>query len=289
MKKKILFLVLCLNLMIINIFAQNEIKVESLSEDSLNYYGISEFYFVHHIFADAFFRTDLYEQLDYNEMTKIVKTVLVNLNSQDHVLVIIKQDEGSDAKLLFWVEEKNQEIPVLVLMTNFHSKTRKFTEEMDEHNSLVRWYFIKDKKIVYRKDMYTKELEEEKKKEDSYSLIDFYFFDSEKSNDEKVYELIQRSLDSKKTTKVEKLYAKLYEGEYFQSNGEIDRASNSVTELKEYFEKNKGEDLPETYSFIIQMAETELEIMKRISKVKSVDIMNQSLDKILFKIVAKKQ
>ncbi len=151
-------------------------------------------------------------------------------------------------------------------MTNFDSEKRKFTKKLDEKKSLVRWYFVKEGKLVYRKDkdLYSVKLEEEKKTKPIYELIDFYLFDDNQENDEKVVELIKDVINSESSSKIDVLYAKLYLGEFNLMNGNFEEAEKSLIELKGYFNRHKDNGITNQYSLIIEMAETELELMRRI-------------------------
>ncbi|MFW5700954.1 MAG: hypothetical protein ACOCWM_04620 [Cyclobacteriaceae bacterium] len=268
MKKQILILTtfFLLGIVSINSFGQNKIQIFSDNKDSVNIYGISEFYFVHQVFADAFFMTDLYKHLDYEEMAEILKTVLFKVDKDNKVTVTIKQAKGPDARLVFFIKEGTKDGTLLALMTNFHSEKRKFTKKLDEKNSIARWYFIKGVKLVYRKDLYSEKLEQEKKQGDAYQLIDFYLFDSNKENDSKVKGLIDEIINNDSSSKIDVLYAKLYLGEYYLLNGDLENAEKSVSDLKEYFKKYKDNGIPHQYSLITNMAETELELMKRMKK-----------------------
>jgi len=268
MKKQILTFVTALffGLLPFSSFGQDKIQIKYKNKVSVNAYGLSEFYFVHQIFADAFFMTDLYKQLDYEEMAKILKTVLFKIDNENKVTVTIKQDKGPDAKLVFFIKEGTKNGTLLALMTNFHSEKRKFTEELDEKKSIVRWYFIKGEKLVYRQDLYSEKIEKEKMGQVPHKLIDYYLFDDNLENDSKVQELIDGILNNEKSDKIEVLYAKLYLGELYLLKSEIDNAEKEVSGLNEYFEKYKDSGIPSEYSLITSMAKTELELMKRMNK-----------------------
>lgn len=268
MKKQILILttLIIIGFVSLNSYGQSKIQILSENNDSVNAYGINEFYFVHQVFADAFFMTDLYKQLDYDEMANILKTVLFKVDKDNKVTVTIKQDKGPEARLVFFIKEGTKDGTLLALMTNFHAKKRKFTKNLDEKNSVVRWYFIKGNKLVYRQDLYSEETEKEKKGQVPHKLIDYYLFDDNVENDSKVKGLIDDILNNEKSDKIEVLYAKLYLGELYLLNSDIDKAEKEVTGLKEYFEKYKDNGIPSQYSMITNMAETELELMKRMNK-----------------------
>jgi len=268
MKKQILILTtfFLLGIVSLNSFGQEKIQIQTDNKDSVNAYGISEFYFVHQVFADAFFMTDLYKQLDYDEMTKILKTVLFKINKDNKVTVTIKQEKGPEARLVFFIKEGTKDGTLLALTTNFHTEKRKFTKEIDEKNPVVRWYFVKGNKLVYRQDLYSEKTEKEKMGQAPHKLIDYYLFDDNLENDSKVKGLIDSILNNDKSDKIEVLYAKLYLGELYLLNSEIENAEKEVSGLKEYFEKYKDNGIPSQYSLITNMAETELELMKRMNK-----------------------
>ena len=268
MKKKILILTTIFLLVFISLssFGQDKIQILTDNKDSVNAYGINEFYFVHQVFADAFFMTDLYKMLNYDEMAKILKTVLYKIDKDNTVTVTIKQEKGPEARLVFFIKEGTKDGTLLALMTNFHAEKRKFTKELDEKNSVVRWYFIKGNKLVYRKDLYSKKTEKEKMGQAPHKLIDYYLFDDNLENDSKVKGLIDDILNNEKSDKIEVLYAKLYLGELYLLNSEIESTEKEISGLKEYFEKYKDNGIPSQYSLITNMAETEFELMKRINK-----------------------
>lgn len=263
--KKILLLSV-LFLMSYTAFAQDKIKIRVTKQDSTNIYGINKFYFVHQLFANAFFMTDLYKQLDINEMLNIINTALYRTDKENFVGVLIKQKEGPKATLIFSIYENTKIGTVLVLRTNFHVKERIFTEEPDEKNSLVRWYIIKGEKLVYRKDLYSEETEKQIKEEAPHKLIDYYLFDDNFENDSKVLGLINEILINENADKTEVLYAKLYLGEFYLLNNEIDKAQKEIVGLKEYFDKYKNNGIKPEYSMIVNMAETEFELMKKMNK-----------------------
>ncbi len=266
MKKQILILSILLSFISIKSIGQDRIKIYSENKESRNYYEISEFYFVHQVFADAFFMTDLYKQLDYDEMANILKTVLFKIDNENKVNVTIAQEKGPEGKLAFFVKEGTKNGTLLAMMTNFNSQKRKFTKKIDEQNSIARWYFIEGDKLVYRKDLYYEKLENEKKQGEAYELIDFYLFDNNKENDSKVKGLIDDILNNDSSSNIDILYAKLYLGEFYLLNGELENAQKSVSELKDYFKKYKDNGIPHQYSLITNMAETELELMKRMKE-----------------------
>jgi hypothetical protein len=210
--------------------------------------------------------TELYEQLDHDEMAGILKTVLFKIDKYNRVTVTIKQANGPEARLVFFIMEGTKDGTLLALMTNFHTETGKFTQEIDEKKSLVRWYFIKGDKLVYRQDLYSEKTEKERMEQAPNEIIGYYLFDDNVENDSKVKGLIDGILDNEQSDKLDVLYAKLYLGELYLLKSKMDKAERELSGLKEYFDKYKDNGIPSDYALIINMAETEIEIMKRMKK-----------------------
>jgi hypothetical protein len=266
MKKQILLFFIFISMLISNLYAQNKIEISTENKDSVNFFQLNEFYFVHHVFFDSFFLTDLYKQLNYDEMSFIVNTLLYKINNKDVIHVIIKNKNFPDANLTYFVKENTENGTLLAMLTTFNTEKRKFTKKMDPEKSLARWYFVKDDKLVYRKFLYSKELENEKKESSLSDLIEFYMFDSNFENDLKIKELIDSVINNNTSSKEDIFYAKIYLGEYYLLNKDIENAEKSLAELKKYFKENEKHGLESYYKDIIDVAETEIEMMKRLPK-----------------------
>ena len=244
-------------------FAQSQITYEKGKLFAENQIGIDAFYFVHHTFADAFYMTDLYKQLSDDEMYSILHNAYYSVTKDQKVLVMIEQPNGPAARLAFNFMGNTEKLgDILVLATNFNRKSRVFEKEVDPEQSVYRWYKIEQGKLVYRKDLYSKEAEIENGKNNSYSLIGMYLFDDNFENDDKVKPLIDALLASDKDD-IEKLYGYLYLGEYWQLNNDLLKAEESLEKLKELLKNS--ESIPKEYSLIANMATTELEMMKRFN------------------------
>jgi len=244
-------------------FGQAKITYQKGALFSENQIGIDVFYFVHQTFADAFFMTDLYKQLSNDEMYSILKNAYYSVTKDEKVMVIIKQANGPNARLAFnFIGDTEKLGDILVLATNFNRKTRVFEEQVNDEESIYRWYKIEKGKLVYRKDLYSKKAEKENQKNNSYSLIGMYLFDDNFKNDKKVKPLIDDLLDSDKDD-LEKLYGYLYLGEYWLLNNDLKQAEEAIQKLKELLSTSNS--IPKNYSLIANMATTELEIMKRFT------------------------
>lgn len=266
MKKQVMISAIFLGFFSISIYGQNRIEIYSENKDSLNYYNISEFYFVHQVFADAFYMTSLHEQLNYDEMSFILKSVLYKLDNNNKVNIVIKNPNYPEAKLAFFIKENTENGTLLGMLTNYNKKKGKFTKKIHKENSLARWYFIKGDKLVYRQDLYSQELEKEKEEESKHQLVNLYLFDDNLKNDSKIKPLIDNILSDTSSSKIDILYAKLYLGEYYLLNNDLESAIKCTEELKKYFNENVNKGISSNYLFIVNMAETEMEMMKRMKK-----------------------
>lgn len=239
---------------------QNKINIESGKTFEENQLGIDVFYFVHQTFADAFYMTDLYKQLSDDEMYSILNKAYYSVTPDEKVLAIINQKEGPDARLAFAFIPNAKIGDILVLGTNFNSKTRIFEKEIDPNNSIYRWYAIKNGKLVYRKDLYTEEAEKENREKNGYSLIGMYLFDDNFKNDKEVKPLIDQLLNSD-SQDIEKLYGYLYLSEYWLWNRNLENSKSAILDLENLL--NESESIPKGYSLIVNMAKTEYEMMSR--------------------------
>ena len=119
--------------------------------------------------------------------------------------------------------------------------------------------------IIYRKNLFNNEDEKkfitENKKGD---LVELYMFDEIAENNSKVKPLIDEILADKSSTDVQKLYAYLYNQEYYFLIGKSDLAKEANTELNNFYYKNEEKSIPKSYSLIKNMANSEFEIMTLI-------------------------
>lgn len=244
--------------------AQKKFNVYYTGESKSNSYNFDKFIFAHNFFADAFYRTDLNKQLSSEEMAQIIETVRQRISQDNKIRFEFPQSEKPNAELSFSIAPETKDGPIIILWTNFDQDTRKFTE--DDKNHLVRWYFIRNNQIIYRKNLFNKEDEEKFIKEkEKGDLVELYMFDEIAENNSKVKPLIDEILADKSSNDIQKLYAHLYNQEYYFSIGKSDLAEKANTELNEFYDKNKVKSIPESYLLIKNMANTEFEIMKLIN------------------------
>lgn len=245
----------------ISVKAQKNYKIFRENKTSTHQLDINKFYFVHHTFADSFFMTELYKHLSYDDMTLILKNVYDGVTEKEKVNVEYEIEKASDARIAYFFDKHEKNGNTFIMLTNFNNATRKFEPKPDPKDQLARWYFIKGEKLVYRKDLFTKEKELEKKNGEPYEIIDFYLFDDNIENDKLVKQLIDELLTSSDAG-ITKLYGYLYLSEYYLMNGDLKKSEKAIKEMEKLFDKTAT--IPRGYSLIVKMAKAENEIMKRI-------------------------
>ncbi len=128
---------------------------------------------------------------------------------------------------------------------------------------MVRWYFIKNNLVIYRKNLFNKEDEDKFIKEkEKGDLVELYLFDEITNNNSKVEALINEIFTDKNSTDIQKLYAYLYQQEYYLSISKLDLAEKINLDLNEFYNKKEGKSIDKSYLIIKNMANSEFEIMK---------------------------
>ncbi|MBC8754055.1 hypothetical protein H2O64_05190 [Kordia sp. YSTF-M3] len=240
---------------------KEKFKILRENETATHELGISKFYFVHQTFADSFFMLNLHEELSYNEMTTILQNIYNGVTLKDRVRIEYQETTPAIGKVVYFTKKDPKKGDIFIMLTNFSNATREFEERPDPKDQLARWYFMKGDKLVYRKDLYSKEKEEECKKGEPYEIIDLYLFDDNVENDVLVKPLIDKLLASD-TNSLNKLYGYLYLSEYHLSKGDLKASELAIQKMTNLYESDS--EIPRGYSLIVKMGTTELEIMKRM-------------------------
>jgi len=256
--KKAFFIIL---LIISNATAQQRIQI-SYDNSRKEKVELDKFYFTHQIFSEAFYMTRLNKELSVDEMHLIIQLLLDNLSIANNNYVKIDDLKGNSAKFIFRIIEQNSK-KVLVMKTNYNAKNERFENDITDA-TWMRFYIISDTALIHNSDLYNEQSEREAKQKNSYSLINFYMFDDVKDNNVHIKPLIDKILKDGNSSKIDILYAKLYEGEYHLMNYDIASADKTVKDLRNYFEANKNKGIPEDYKLIPDMAETELTLIKKL-------------------------
>ena len=247
-----------------SLFGQNKFSIITENKDSVNYYDLKEFYFVHQLFSDVFYRTDIYRGLDNEEMAEILQTMLYKIDAENTLTLKVKQEKGPDAVVNLFISEDKDGKTVLVMTSNYDYEAHKYLKNFDENKCLTRWYYIIKGKLIYHGDIYSVKTEKEKKSKSPCSLIDLYLLDDNAENDAKIKGLIDEIINNKNSEKKDVLYAKMYLLDYYMLNDDFESAEKEKSGLIDYFEKYKNNGISPQYLLITKMAETEYEILKYI-------------------------
>lgn len=197
-------------------------------------------------------------------MAQIIETVRQRISQDNKIKFEFAQNEKQNAELLFSIVSETKDGTILILSTNFDQDTRQFTKE--DKNHLVRWYFVRNNLVIYKGNLFNKK-EEEKliKEKEKGDLVDLYMFDEIAENNSKVKPIIDEILADENSTDVQKLYAHLYNQEYYFLIGKLDLAKEANTELNNFYKKNEEKSIPKSYLLIKNMANSEFEIMMLIN------------------------
>ncbi len=259
-KKILTFFILAFFMITIN--AQEKFIIEKENDTIKHEFGLNKYSFIHHICPDSFFMMDLHNDLDYDEMSLIIKDIYNGVSSKDMVRVFYKQVEPVTGVLAYFVKDDPQKGNMFIMLTNFNKATRQFEKKPNPDDQLARWYFIRKDRLVYRKDLYSKELEESKlKSEDKHEIIRYYLFDDNSDNDHLIRPLIDKLLSSSKNV-LSRYFAQIYLVQYYLMNNQIDNAEIALMKLDFYFNSNSNE-LPYKKIYL-QMVSAEYEVMKRM-------------------------
>lgn len=245
------------------LIAQEKVIIESKTSNINTEFAVDDFYFIHHIFADAFFMTTLGNDVDTIDIEKVVKEVNYKLSDSYSVAVTIERSDKPDAWIDFSIINNKAQEKLLIMKTNFIQKTKAFTSDLKDKNLFVRTYYLSGNKLVYRKDLYTKEEEEVRKKESQHALAEYYLFNDRIDDDTLVLGLLDPIITSDTASNLDKLYAKLYYTEYYLSIGNFTDADEKLRDLVTFYNQNM-ESIPSAYELIIKLAGIEVYLNNQI-------------------------
>ncbi|WP_432411437.1 hypothetical protein [Rasiella sp. SM2506] len=259
MLKQIILILLLIPMLIhsqekFEIFRENKITEHQL--------GIDKYSFVHQICPDTFFMTELYHNLDYDEMTAIIKEIYDGVTRVDKVQVKFEKTSPAPAQITYSVHETPEQGEIYIMFTNFSNATRQFEEKPDPEDQLARWYFLKDDRLVYRKDLYSLETEESKLNSERKSdIIEYYIFDENLDNDKKIQPLIDEILSSGDNG-LDNYFTQIYQIQYYLLNKEIKKAGEALNSLENYFFLNQA--IPRNKKIYLNIVKAEYEVMTRL-------------------------
>jgi hypothetical protein len=242
--------------------AQIDFKITRENKKSDHELGINKYSFIHHVCPDSFFMTELYDGLDYDQMSIVLKDIYEGVTLKDQVQVVYSKVSPTTAKFTYWVKDHEENGKMFIMLTNFNNASRSFDKNPDSKDQLARWYFVKGDRLIYRKDLFSTEKEEFKlKSEKEYDIIKYYLFDDNAENDNQIKPMIDKIM-SESENLMSKYFAQIYLVQYYLMNSDLQSAENSLVELKEYFKSNYT--ISQNNKIYLKMVTAEFEMMKRM-------------------------
>ncbi|MFC7357083.1 hypothetical protein ACFQO1_05250 [Jejudonia soesokkakensis] len=246
----------------LTINAQDKFKITRENKTSEHELGINKYSFIHHLCPDSFFMTELYKNYDYEEMTSILREVYDGVTYKDKVQVNFKEVKPAPAKITYSIKEIEDKEKIFIMFTNFSNATRQFEKKPDPKDQLARWYFLKNDRLIYRKDLFTPETEELKLKSDRKSdIIKYYIFDDNSDNDSQIKPMIDEILASDDNGP-DNYFTQIYQIQYYLMNGQIQEAEKALHSLEDYFYLNT--EIPRNQKIYLNMVKAEFEVMNRM-------------------------
>lgn len=246
----------------ITINAQEKFIIYRENKTSEHQFGINKYSFVHHVGPDSFFMTELHYNLDYEEMTLILKNIYNGVTLKEKVQVVYEQVEPTTAKTAYFIKDHKTKGKMFIMMTNFNNATRMFDKQPPPDDQLARWYFIRKDRLIYRKDLYSPELEKIKlNSNNKQDIIKYYLFDNNPDNDAQIKPLIDALLSSSDNIE-SKYFSQIYLVQYYLMNMQIENAAVALMRLDYYYETNS--DNLRRKKIFLNMVTAEYEIMKRM-------------------------
>jgi len=255
-------IVIIIVLLSISLNAQEKFKIIKENYDAEHELGINKYSFVHHVCPDSFFMTELYHDLDYDNMAVIIKDIYNGVTDKDKVQVLYEQVEPAAAKITYSVMDSPKLGNIFVMFTNFNNATRAFDENPDPKDQLARWYFIIDDKFIYRNDVYSTEIENVKlNSEKEYEIIKYYLFDDNSDNDKLIKPLIDKILTNSEDI-TSQYFTKIYLVQYHLMRNEMDKAETEIKNLDAFYNLNVF--ALSKNGIFYKMVTAEYEVMKRL-------------------------
>ncbi|WP_417358372.1 hypothetical protein [Flavobacterium sp.] len=248
----------------VSIYAQDKVQIISENNSTTtNALNLDPFYFTHQLFSEAIYMTQLNNVMNQEEMYSMVKGIYDKIDIEKPVSVTVNNENGNPAKFFFRIIIGKNDIPIFLMQTNYNADDNIFESKISE-NTWMRFYIIDNGRLIHNSDLYSIEGEKEAFETSKYSPIGYYMFDEKKDNDSKIKPLIDQIINDTESNELEVLYAKLYFTEYYLMYSDFKAAKKQLEEVKSYFEKHKGNKIPENYALLPNMLSDEYYITTKL-------------------------
>ncbi|MBU2940539.1 hypothetical protein KO494_13405 [Lacinutrix sp. C3R15] len=237
---KITRIVILLLLTINGAFAQSDkIKIKSDKLKEINYLKMDDFYTTHHLYIDLFLRENLFPTATTADVSAILKAIKKYVSVDTPLEIEIEKPGKRNYLIKMSVLKKEDGTELLIAFTNWNSRERKFEKEIKlENDSYTRWYFLKDNKMTYRKDMSDEKAYSKMTKTD---LANAYLFDELYENDSKIKDILNANLKESDLSTSDTIATNLILLKYLIFKRDTYNILKQKEHLHQLFEANKND------------------------------------------------
>lgn len=220
-----------------------------------NWLRLNEFFTVHYLYTDIFYRLRLHRSLTLPDKTKILAELLYNLDFDNPVNLIVEGFQGS-ANLVVSIQliRIGDQMSVLLATNTDREGKEIFSGVQNIAKTYKRSYVILEDRLIALTDLYSESKEAELiEKNRADDLARFYIFDGNSANDSVAEGLLIGSIREAKTA-VERGHSQLSLCRYYLSQNRMVEAQVLLLAVGTYLSQDRsaGESLLETYSVIYE-------------------------------------
>ena len=260
MHRKIITLLLLIIFTTIGYTQSEKIKIKTDGLKASNYLKMDDFYLTHYLYIDLFVRENLFLEASPEDVSFILKALKKYVSIENKLDIEIEKSGKINYLIRFTIVKKNDGTQLLIAYTNWSAKKKIFEKEIKiENDSYTRWYFLKDTKMTYRKDMSDKNDYSNMSKTD---LANGYLFDELVENDTKIKSTIDDALKESDLSVNDNIMANLILLKYRISQRETDNIMRQVEYLNELFDNHKSEPNLKGLKIAFKATKFQIEIMK---------------------------
>lgn len=216
-----------------------------------NWLQLNEFFPVHYLYTDIFYRLGLYRIFTLPDKIKIFAGLLYNLDFENPVNLIVEEFQGS-ANLVVSLQliRVGDQLSVLLATNTDREGKEIFAGVNNLTKTYKRSYVILEDQLIALTDLYSESKEAELIEENSAdNLARFYIFDGNSSNDTVAEGLLIGSIREAKTA-AERSRSQLTLCWYYLSQNRLLEAQVLLLAVGTHLSRDKSaeETLVETYS-----------------------------------------
>ncbi len=220
-------------------------------EQEGNWLRLNEFFTVHYLYTDIFYRLGLHRILTLPDKIQILAGLLYNLDFENPVNLIVEKFQGS-ANLVVSVQlvRIGDQLSVLLATNTDREGKEIFAGVQNIAKTYKRSYVILEDQLIALTDLYSESREAELIEENSAdNLARFYIFDGNPSNDTVAEGLLIGSIREAKTA-AERSRSQLTLCRYYLSQNRLVEAQVLLLAVGTHLSRDRSAEqtLVETYS-----------------------------------------